>query len=111
MSVPRDRPVIMYETGPDESALIGTHEQLARFARTILDQLAQLGDESNHHGVDVRFLQVDPGLNDPLGDIAIDGIVVVANESDRRKLVNAILVNNGEPQIDWDDRDELHRTA
>lgn len=107
MSVLSDRPAIMYETGPDESALIGTRDQLATFAQTILDRLDQRGSERNYHGVEGILLATDHGLTDPLGDIAINGLVVVADEWNRRKLVNAIRTNNGELPIDWDGRDEL----
>lgn len=111
MSGTRNLPAIMYETGPEESALIGTRDQLAVFARSILDRLDEIRDESDYHGVAVRFLAPGNGLTESLGDIAIDGIVVVASESDRRKLLNAIRTNNGEEPIDWNSRDKLHRTA
>lgn len=90
-------PVGMYETGLDEAFLVGTVEDLRRFAQRILEQVEKTFPVDDYLGIPVR--QTGEQLTDCLGDFCIDGLCIVQSDEDKRELVNRIRVNNGEPEI------------
>ncbi|MEM6785317.1 MAG: hypothetical protein AAF624_16470 [Bacteroidota bacterium] len=53
------------------------------------------------HDVEVAWVASETGLTDPLAEIVLGGVAVVASEADRQALVNAIRKNSGDPVIDW----------
>lgn len=96
----RERPFILYETGPDESFLLGTREELVAFAQKILQSLDEPMMENSYQ--EIPFQMANVALNDSLGDATIDNLFVVASIEDKHKLVNKIRVNNGLLPIDWE---------
>jgi hypothetical protein len=90
-------PVCMYETGPDEGFLVGTPEDLRKFAQRILAQVEKTHPVDNYLGIPVR--QTGEALTVSLGDFCIDGLCIVQSEEHKRELINRIRVNNGEPEI------------
>jgi hypothetical protein len=53
-------------------------------------------------------VELHHALGHDLGDIVLDGVAIVEDAAAKRKLMNRIRRNNGEPPIDWAaiDRDE-----
>jgi len=94
-----DRPAICYETGLDEAFLVGTRSELASMARAILDALDSPGEPREYLGVRAR--SISHRLTEAMAQVVIDGILVVESRQDRRVLMDRILVNGGDPPIDW----------
>ena len=109
--MPRDKPFILDETAEDESFLVGTRPQLETFARSILNALNGTAFGGEWHGIPVEQYFGNSSLTDSIADVVLGGFAVVESEKDRRRLVNAIRENGGDPAIDWVSRDTLRATS
>ena len=71
-----DKPLITYQTGPDESYLIGTKEQLIAFANAIISAVdgARPGQ---FFGQPARVTHFTEGILDRKAEISLDEVVVV----------------------------------
>lgn len=100
------KPAVCYETGLDESFVVGTREELRKLAMELLAVTEARGDEIDYLGVPVHF--VSERLTEHMGDIVLNGVAIVASTAAKRDLMNRIRRKNGEPPIDWAgiDRDE-----
>jgi len=101
----QDKPAVCYQTGLDESFLVGTRSELIAFAQSILDAVDSEVPAQDHWGVEAR--SVVQSLTEVMAHVVIDGILIVDSTSDRYKLMNRILENNGESPIDWESRQKL----
>ena len=100
------RPAILCETGPDESFLLGTRDQLAELANNILHMISESVESTVWGDKKVELPECPKGLTDPMAETAIWSVVIVDTESDRRSLMNQIRINGGETPIDWDGYDK-----
>ena len=96
----RDKAAICYETGLDESFLIGTREELRAFAEEVLGALNSPGEPTDYLGVPTESFTFR--LTEVMADVVLDGILVVANCEDRKELINRIRINNREMPVDWE---------
>jgi len=87
----------MCETGFDEAFLVGTVEDLRRFAHRILEQVEKTYPVDDLLGIPVR--QTGEQLTFCLGDFVVDGLCIVQSHEHKRELVNRIRVNNGEQEL------------
>jgi hypothetical protein len=94
-----DKPAICYETGLDESFLVGTKDELTALAHAILDVVGQPGEPLEYLGIHTRSTTC--ALTEVMAEVSLDGILVVEDKHDRQELINRIRINNGEPPIDW----------
>ncbi len=88
---------IIYQTGPDESFLVGTEQQLRALAHGILDQIEAARGSREVWGVSVK--ESGGRLTELWGDACVDGMFVTKSERDTKKLVNELRKNSGEPPI------------
>ena len=93
---------ICYETGLDESFLVGTREDLRILAEALLNVVNSAGEPTDYLGVPTESFATR--LTEVMADVVLDGISVVASSKDRRELINRIRINNGEQPIDWHTR-------
>ena len=105
MKIKMEKPAICYETGLDESFLVGTKEELFNFAQSIIEILNGPKKLLDYYGVKTESPKTTLALTESMSEIVIDGLLVVASKEDRRSLVNKIRVNNGESPIDWEGHD------
>ncbi|NQV27004.1 MAG: hypothetical protein HQ518_21855 [Rhodopirellula sp.] len=110
MAKKEEKPAICYETGLDESFLVGTKEELLDFANSIIHLLNIPAQECDYHGVNTEQPKVVYSLTEPMSDIVIDGIVIVESKDDRRDLINKMRINNDEVPIDWEGHDNWYDT-
>jgi len=96
------KPSICYETGLDEAFLVGTKDELLEFAQAIIELLSGPKEPLDYLGVKTEVPKKDRALTESMSEIVIDGLLVVESTEDRQELVNKILINNGEPPIDWE---------
>ena len=100
-----EKPAICYETGLDESFLVGTKKELLNFAQSIIDTLNGPKEQLDYFGIKTETPKTTSSLTEPMLEIVFDGLLVVTSKEDRRSLVNKIRVNNGESPIDWEGHD------
>ena len=108
MSEEIEKPAICYETGLDEAFLLGTREELAAFAHSILRHLDAPSEQIDYLGIMTQS-PIDAnraGLTHVMSEVVLDGLLIVKDKNDRRTLMNKILVNNGEAPIDWKEFDK-----
>ena len=89
MSNQNSFPILAYQTGPDESYLIGTKEELLSFAQKIVSAV----EESKPgiffgHAASVKYISKD--ILDSKGEVDIDAIVLVANSQAKDEIFNSI---------------------
>jgi len=99
-----DRPAVCYETGLDESFLVGTPAEIRALGQTLLDAATSEGDSTDYLGVPTR--SVPAALSEPMAEVVLDGVLLVKTKQDRQELMNRIRLNNGEPPIDWETREK-----
>jgi len=104
-----NRPAVLFTTAEDESFLLGTRSQLASLAERLLGLLRAPAEPGDWDGIRVEQPTCTSSLTDPLSDIALNGIVIVATEEDRRVLINKVRVNHGDEAIDWVAHDEWRK--
>ncbi len=100
----KDGPAVCYETGLDESFLVGTLEEIRALGQALLDAASSEGKSVEFLGVPAR--SVSFALSEPMAEVVLDGIVLVKTKQDRQELMNRIRINNGEPPIDWETREK-----
>ena len=100
MNASTRRPAICYETGLDESFLVGTRTELIAFAHAVIAATTKPGEPLEYLGI--KTLSIPCALTETMADVTLDGIIVVENEHDRRDLINRIRTNNGEMPFDWE---------
>lgn len=76
MSSSSDKALITYQTGPDESYLIGTKEQLLEFAATIV-RAVESATEDNFWGCPVAITHFESAVLDSKAEVGLDDVVVV----------------------------------
>ena len=99
-------PAIMWETGADESFLVGSEDELRRFAQSILTLLECREQEEDFLGVKVRW--ATGYVTEEFGDVCVVIAAVTSDTADTRRLINAVRKNNGEAPIaglGWPDAD------
>lgn len=89
----------MYETGLDESLLIGTREQIRALGEHMIRLSEAEGSKEDYLGVNV--IMIPGGLTEVSCDVVLDGVVITESELDTRELINRIYRNNGENGVDW----------
>lgn len=101
-------PAICYETGLDEAFLLGTREELAKFAHAILSLLDAPSEQIDYLGIITQSpIDTDKGaLTHVMSEVVLDGLLIVKDKNDRRTLMNRIRVNNAVEPIDWQGFDE-----
>jgi len=99
------RPALLCTTAEDESFILGTRSQLIKLAERILELTDAPAEPSDWDGVAVEQPACATYLSDPMSDIALQGIVIVRTEADRRALMNKIRVNDALDPIDWEGHD------
>ncbi|MEM9998576.1 MAG: hypothetical protein AAF809_12825 [Bacteroidota bacterium] len=87
----------MWETGPDEAFLIGSEDELRRFAQNILALLNRQDQDEKFLGIDVSW--ASGYLTEKLGDVSIVSVAVTADNQATKRLINAVKRNNGEAPI------------
>lgn len=90
-------PAIMYETGEDEAFLVGSKNEIQAFAQALLDALQTQSEPQSYLGISCKSIQTPK--TEIGGFTCIKGLLVTESEIDKRKLINAIRKNNGEPQV------------
>ncbi len=90
-------PAIMFETGHDESFLVGTKEEIRSFANQILAAVEGASGQADYLGVPCQET-VGP-MSSTWGDVAVCGLVITQTPTDTKRLINAIRRNNGELPI------------
>jgi len=94
-----NKPGIMYETGLDESFLVGTREQIKALGEQLVRMSETAAAGSDYLGIKVIDL---PGPLSEIGcDVVLDAVILTESEGDARELINRIFANNGEAGIDW----------
>lgn len=93
-------PAIMYETGDDEAFLVGTKDEIKAFARALLDALQTTSESQNYLGISCKSIKTPS--TETWGYTCIEGLIVTESVKDKKKLINAIRKNNGEPQVQVD---------
>ncbi|WP_144391797.1 hypothetical protein [Pleionea sediminis] len=83
-----NKPLITYQTGENESYLIGTKEQLIEFANSIIDSVKSAKPEE-FFGMKVLVSNDIHGSLDSKAEIQLDAVIVT--ESDEQK--DAIFYN------------------
>ncbi|MEM7799607.1 MAG: hypothetical protein AAF633_10490 [Chloroflexota bacterium] len=104
-----EEPAICHETALDEAFLVGTKDELAQFAKTILEMLDKPCRELDFWGIPAKQPDDDRGLTEVMSRVVLDGIVIVNSRDDRRKLINKLRVNNGELPIQWEEHDKRRK--
>ena len=88
-----DRPTIVYQTGPDESVLIGTESAILSFAASLLKSVADARSEE-FLGVEVRSSdKINEALNN-LGSCALDWVIVTKSDADTQELIHSSTYTN-----------------
>lgn len=82
MTTKNDLPVATYQTGPEETFLVGTKEQIEALAKTLLDAVQNTSEEK-FFGVQAGVKVLKKPIMDSKGDFSIDHIVVVKNTEDK----------------------------
>ncbi|MDH5231599.1 MAG: hypothetical protein OEY38_16175 [Gammaproteobacteria bacterium] len=80
-----DRPLITYQTGENESYLIGTEEQLLSFANSIIEAVS-LAKPDNFSGENVLVSNSIQGTLDSKAEIRLDEVVVVENNEQKDRI-------------------------
>mgnify|MGYP001050261382 FL=1 len=78
-------PLITYQTGENETYLIGTEEQLLSFAQAIIDSVNSAKGEEIW-GESVKVSKLIHGSLDSKAEIQIDEVVVVANDEQKDRI-------------------------
>jgi len=96
------------QTITNEAFLLGTREELAAFAHTILRHLDAPSEQIDYLGIITRSpIDVDrAALTHVMSEVVLDCLLIVKDKNDRRTLMNKILANNGEGLIDWEEFDK-----
>ncbi|MEM7335452.1 MAG: hypothetical protein AAF490_25460 [Chloroflexota bacterium] len=102
---PMSKTAVIYETGPDESWLIGTKEELHTFASQIVELVNQNTESRDMFGVNCQLPTSTEKLTEPMTEISFNGLIIVDSEKERRMLINANRKNNGLAPIDWKGHD------
>ena len=79
------KPLITYQTGENESFLIGTEKQLLSFAQSIIDAV-QSAKPEHFFGEKVLVSGLLRGKLDPKAEIGVDEVVVVGNDQQKDAL-------------------------
>lgn len=93
-------PAIMYETGDDEAFLVGSKEEIEAFAQALLCALQSKSQSQNYLGVNCKSIKTP--RTEQWGFTCVEGLLVTESVKDKRRLINAIRKNNGEPQVQVD---------
>jgi hypothetical protein len=83
------RAVATYETGANESLLIGTEAQLLSFAKSIIESVIESKSE-NFWGEEVLVSDRVYGALDPRGAIAFDWIAITENDEQKDTIFSTI---------------------
>ena len=89
MSTKNDLPVATYQTGPEETYLVGTKEQIEELAKTLLDAVQNTSEE-NFFGVPAEVNVLKKPIMDSKGDFSIDHIVIVKKAEDKDKIFYSV---------------------
>ena len=89
MSTKNDLPVATYQTGPEETFLVGTKEQIEAFAKTLLDAVQNTSEEE-FFGVPAKVKVLKKPVLDSKGDFSLDHIVVVKDIEDKDKIFYSV---------------------
>ena len=81
----KEKPLITYQTGPNESYLIGTKDQLLNFANSIIDSVNSAKTDK-FLGVDVLVNNIISTELDSKAEIQIDEVIVVENDKLKNEL-------------------------
>lgn len=82
-----DRPAIHYQTGPDESVLIGSRDSVLRFALALIESVETL-EESDMDGVRVEESSAIQGSLDPLGEFGLDWVIIPPDDESREAIID-----------------------
>lgn len=77
--------VLVDQTGPEESFLIGTPEQLKEFANAILAAIEKT-NEQDFFGVNANVCALERSLLDGKGTVMIDHIVAVKDDETKNEV-------------------------
>ena len=94
------KPAVCYETELDEAFLLGTRDELSRFAHAILKLLDMPSESIDYLGISTQSPLNQVSLTQTMSQVEIDRALIVENENDRKILMNKTLLNNGDTPID-----------
>lgn len=86
------RPIVTYQTGPDESVLIGTEQQILKLAQALIDSVinAKPARPEIYGGHMLFESDVVYGKLDPCGTTALDWVLVTASPEETKKVIQAV---------------------
>jgi len=89
MSTKNNLPIATYQTGPEETFLVGTKEQIKVLAKTLLDAVEDTSEEE-FFGVVAGVNVLKSSILDAKGDFSFDHIVVVKDSEDKDKIFYSV---------------------
>jgi hypothetical protein len=83
------RPIMVHETGPDESVLIGTEQQILRLAQALIDSVVEAKPARSGLPGGVMLLESNAvsGKLDPCGTVALDWVLITSSQEDTAMVV------------------------
>ncbi|MGH1378958.1 MAG: hypothetical protein ACRBB3_09070 [Alphaproteobacteria bacterium] len=84
------KPLITYQTGEEESFLIGTKEQLIKFAEQILESVNNANTD-NFFGEKVMTSRTLSRVLDGKGSLQIDELVITDNDEQKSEIFYKII--------------------
>ena len=82
-----DQPIITYQTGENESYIIGTKEQILNFANTII-KAVENAEPTDFVGEEVLSTSFTTAILDSKGEVGIDEVFIVKDDDQKNDVFN-----------------------
>ena len=83
------RPIIEYQTGPDESVVVGSEKEILALEKSLIESVVSSEDEE-FGGVQLKSSNNVAGVLDPIGGVALDWVLITKTEDDKKEVTKRI---------------------